>query len=96
MSSTAAGVIFVVVLAVALAVVYRPFGDYMYWTVTSKRHLRVERVVYRLVRRRTRTPSSPGACTPGRCWRSPRCRCCSCTCSSGCSRTCGSASACPT
>ena len=49
MSSTAAGVIFVVVLAVALAVVYRPFGDYMYWTVTSKRHLRVERVVYRLV-----------------------------------------------
>ena len=49
MSSTAAGVIFVVVLAVALAVVYRPFGDYMYRTVTSKRHLRAERLVYRLV-----------------------------------------------
>ena len=50
MSSTAAGVIFVVALAVALAVVYRPFGDYMYRTVTGKRHLRAERVVYRLVR----------------------------------------------
>jgi len=49
LSSTAAGVIFVVVLAVALAVVYRPFGDYMYRTVTSKRHLRAERLVYRLV-----------------------------------------------
>jgi K+-transporting ATPase ATPase A chain len=49
MTSTAAGVIFVVVLAVALAVVYRPFGDYMYRTVTSKRHLRAERLVYRLV-----------------------------------------------
>jgi len=49
MSSTVAGVIFVVVLAVALAVVYRPFGDYMYRTVTSKRHLRAERLVYRLV-----------------------------------------------
>jgi len=30
-------------------VVYRPFGDYMYRTVTSKRHLRAERLVYRLV-----------------------------------------------
>ncbi|HEX2808376.1 MAG TPA: potassium-transporting ATPase subunit KdpA, partial [Kineosporiaceae bacterium] len=49
MSSTAAGVIFVVVLAVALAVVHRPFGDYMYRTVTTTHHLRAERLVYRLV-----------------------------------------------
>jgi K+-transporting ATPase ATPase A chain len=50
MSSTVAGVIFVVTLALALAAVYRPFGDYMYRSVTSRRHLRVERVIYRLVR----------------------------------------------
>ncbi len=49
MSNTTAGVLFIASLAVALGAVYRPFGDYMYRVVESKRHLRVERVMYRLV-----------------------------------------------
>ena len=49
MSTTTAGVIFIVSLVVALAVAYRPLGDYMYRVVTSKRHLRVERLAYRAV-----------------------------------------------
>jgi K+-transporting ATPase ATPase A chain len=44
-----AGVIFVAALAIALAVAYRPLGDYMYRVVTAKRHLGVERVLYRLI-----------------------------------------------
>jgi K+-transporting ATPase ATPase A chain len=39
----------VLVLAAALAAVYRPFGDYMARVYESKRHLWVERAVYRLV-----------------------------------------------
>ena len=50
MSSTTAGIIFVVTLALALAVVYRPFGDYMFRTVNASRHLRAERFLFRLVR----------------------------------------------
>ena len=49
MSTTAAGVIFIVSLLVALAVAYRYFGDYIYGVVTGTRHSRVERVMYRLV-----------------------------------------------
>jgi potassium-transporting ATPase potassium-binding subunit len=49
MSSTTAGVIFVVSLLVALVAVYRPFGDYMYRVFTAPKHWRVERGVYRLV-----------------------------------------------
>jgi potassium-transporting ATPase potassium-binding subunit len=47
MSSTTAGVIFIVSLLVALVAVYRPFGDYMYRVFTAPKHWRVERVVYR-------------------------------------------------
>ncbi len=47
MSDTAATVIFVATLIVAIAVVHRPFGDYMARALTSTRHLMVERVVYR-------------------------------------------------
>jgi K+-transporting ATPase ATPase A chain len=36
-------------LIVALALVYKPFGDYMYRSLTSSRHLRVERGIYKLV-----------------------------------------------
>jgi len=43
-----AGAVFIVVLALALAAVYRPLGDYMHRVVTSTRHLRAERVMYRL------------------------------------------------
>src|SRR5947209_2640692 len=49
MSAALAGAIFIASLAVALAVAYRPLGDYMYRVVTSTRHLRVERLMYRLV-----------------------------------------------
>jgi K+-transporting ATPase ATPase A chain len=44
-----AGLLFIVTLVVALAVIYRPFGDYMYRVVSGTRHNRVERGVYRLV-----------------------------------------------
>ncbi|WP_125098831.1 potassium-transporting ATPase subunit KdpA [Leucobacter chromiireducens] len=35
-------------LALVLAVLYRPLGDYMAWVFTSERHWRVERAIYRL------------------------------------------------
>jgi K+-transporting ATPase ATPase A chain len=49
MTMTTAGVIFVLSLVVALVVVYRPFGDYMFRVVSGPRQSRVERGVYRLV-----------------------------------------------
>jgi K+-transporting ATPase ATPase A chain len=49
MRTTTGAVIFIASLVVALAVAYRPLGDYMYRVVTSTRHLRVERLAYRLV-----------------------------------------------
>jgi potassium-transporting ATPase potassium-binding subunit len=49
MHPTTAAALFIASLLVALAVVYRPFGDYMYRVVTPTRHTRVERGVYRLV-----------------------------------------------
>jgi potassium-transporting ATPase potassium-binding subunit len=49
MGATAAGVTFIASLIVALAVAYRPLGDYMYRVVTSAKHWRVERGIYRLV-----------------------------------------------
>ncbi|RKR93040.1 K+-transporting ATPase ATPase A chain [Micromonospora pisi] len=49
MSTTTAGVLFVVALVAALAAVHRVFGDYMYRVFSGTRHSRVERIVYRLV-----------------------------------------------
>ncbi|UWZ34112.1 potassium-transporting ATPase subunit KdpA [Dactylosporangium roseum] len=49
MSPTTAGVLFIASLVLALVVVHRPFGDYMFRAVTSPRHLRAERVLYRAV-----------------------------------------------
>jgi potassium-transporting ATPase potassium-binding subunit len=49
MNATAAGVLFVVSIVAALAVAYRPLGDYMARVLSSDRHLRGERVIYRLV-----------------------------------------------
>jgi K+-transporting ATPase ATPase A chain len=48
MSDTVAGILVLVTLVAALAVVHRPLGDYMARVVTGSRDLRVERVVYRL------------------------------------------------
>lgn len=50
MSSFWAGLAQVGVLLVLLAAVYVPFGNYMASAMTSPRHTRVERAIYRLVR----------------------------------------------
>lgn len=44
-----AGVLFIASLILALALVYRPGGDYLYRVLTPTRHSRVERGIYRLV-----------------------------------------------
>ncbi|MGH8828352.1 MAG: potassium-transporting ATPase subunit KdpA [Jiangellaceae bacterium] len=50
MSATAAGLLQILVLLVALALVHRPLGDYMARVFTSTKHLAVERAFYRSVR----------------------------------------------
>jgi len=49
MNTTTAGVLFVVSLVVALVLIHRPFGDYMYRVVTPTTHSRFERGLYRLI-----------------------------------------------
>ncbi|HTJ38515.1 MAG TPA: potassium-transporting ATPase subunit KdpA, partial [Dactylosporangium sp.] len=49
MSPTLAGVLFIASLVLVLVLLYRPFGDYMYRAITSVRHLRAEKVLYRAV-----------------------------------------------
>src|SRR5215831_3866739 len=49
MSDTTAGIIFIVVLIAALALAYRPLGDYMYRVVEGRKHSRAERVIYRAI-----------------------------------------------
>ncbi|WP_345359002.1 potassium-transporting ATPase subunit KdpA [Actinoallomurus liliacearum] len=49
MSMTVAGILFTGSLVLALALVYRPLGDYMYRVYTGTRHSRVERLTYRLI-----------------------------------------------
>src|SRR6476620_4262541 len=49
MSSTAAGLIFISVLAAPLVLVHRPLGDYMYRVYTSDRDTRAESAVYRVI-----------------------------------------------
>lgn len=44
-----AGVLFLATLILALAVAYRPAGDYLFRVLTPTRHSRVERGIYRLV-----------------------------------------------
>jgi K+-transporting ATPase ATPase A chain len=48
-SSTTAGILFLVSLVVALAAVHVPLGDYMYRVYSSEKHLGGERVLYRLI-----------------------------------------------
>lgn len=50
MSDTWAGLLQVGLLLLALAVVYKPLGDYMARVFTTAKHWRVERWLYRLVR----------------------------------------------
>jgi K+-transporting ATPase ATPase A chain len=49
MSTAAAGWLQAGLLVLALALSYRPLGNYMATTFTSEKHLRVERVLYRLI-----------------------------------------------
>lgn len=49
MSATTAGILFPVSLIIGLALVHVPLGDYMYRVYSSEKHLRSERVIYRLV-----------------------------------------------
>jgi K+-transporting ATPase ATPase A chain len=50
MSSTLAGLFQVCLLIAALAVVYRPLGEYLARVYTSPTHNRLERVIYRTIR----------------------------------------------
>ncbi|WP_020577378.1 potassium-transporting ATPase subunit KdpA [Actinopolymorpha alba] len=50
MSPGLTAVLLVAVLVTLLAVVHRPFGDYMAWVYTSEKDLKVERWLYRAVR----------------------------------------------
>ncbi|MGH3542264.1 MAG: potassium-transporting ATPase subunit KdpA, partial [Mycobacterium sp.] len=49
MSSTTAGLLFLTLLVVALAVVHVPLGDYMYRVYSSDKHSGSERFIYRLI-----------------------------------------------
>jgi potassium-transporting ATPase potassium-binding subunit len=49
LSSTVAGIVFLVLLVAALAAVHAPLGDYMYRVYTSPRDLKVEKAVYRVI-----------------------------------------------
>ncbi|OMC45310.1 potassium-transporting ATPase subunit KdpA [Mycobacterium sp. IS-1264] len=49
MSGTAAGLIFLGLLVLALAVVHIPLGDYMFRVYSSRKHSRTEKFVYRLI-----------------------------------------------
>jgi K+-transporting ATPase ATPase A chain len=48
-TTTTAGILFLVSLIVALAAVHVPLGDYMYRVYASDKHSRGERVIYRLI-----------------------------------------------
>jgi K+-transporting ATPase ATPase A chain len=49
MSTTTAGILFLGSLVLALALAYRPLGDYMYRVYSGVRHSRAERLIYRLI-----------------------------------------------
>ncbi|MCK9895261.1 potassium-transporting ATPase subunit KdpA [Frankia sp. AgB32] len=48
MSTNVAGALAVALLVAALVITYRPLGDHMYRVYTDRRHLRIERAIYRL------------------------------------------------
>ncbi|MFI0450266.1 potassium-transporting ATPase subunit KdpA [Actinomadura sp. 6N118] len=49
MSTTVAGVLFLGSLVVALAVAYKPLGDYMYRVYSGTKHSRLERGIYKVI-----------------------------------------------
>ncbi|MGO8941787.1 MAG: potassium-transporting ATPase subunit KdpA, partial [Mycobacterium sp.] len=61
MSTTTAGIIFLVVLVAALVLVHVPLGDYMYRVYTSEKDSYVERAIYRLIGVDARSEQTWGA-----------------------------------
>ncbi|OBF10097.1 potassium-transporting ATPase subunit KdpA [Mycobacterium sp. 852002-10029_SCH5224772] len=61
MSTTTAGIIFLVVLVAAVAVVHVPFGDYMFRVYAAENHSAVERMIYRLIGVDARSEQTWGA-----------------------------------
>jgi potassium-transporting ATPase potassium-binding subunit len=49
MSTTLAGVLFIVSIVAAIALAYKPFGDYVYRSLHPRKDLAVERGIYRFV-----------------------------------------------
>ncbi|MEC3915053.1 potassium-transporting ATPase subunit KdpA [Nocardia sp. CDC160] len=49
MSTTVAGILFVVSLIIALAAVHVPLGDYMYRVYSSEKNSRAEKAIYKLI-----------------------------------------------
>ncbi|BBZ41214.1 potassium-transporting ATPase subunit KdpA [Mycobacterium conspicuum] len=49
MNSTAAGLVFLALLILALAAVHVPLGDYMFRVYSSQKHSRAEKFIYRLI-----------------------------------------------
>ncbi|MGH3248886.1 MAG: potassium-transporting ATPase subunit KdpA, partial [Trebonia sp.] len=49
MSSSLAGILQIVALVAALAICYKPLGDYLARVFMSPKHLRVEKVCYRVI-----------------------------------------------
>jgi K+-transporting ATPase ATPase A chain len=60
-STTTAGIVFLVVLVTALVLVHVPLGDYMYRVYTSEKNSYVERVIYRLIGVDSRSEQTWGA-----------------------------------
>jgi potassium-transporting ATPase potassium-binding subunit len=60
-STAWAGIIFLVVLVLALVLVHVPFGDYMYRVYTSEKDSRAERVIYRLIGANPKSEQTWGA-----------------------------------
>lgn len=61
MSTTTAGIVFLVVLVAAVAVVHVPFGDYMFRVYTSDKDSSAERAIYRLIGVDARSEQTWGA-----------------------------------
>ncbi len=61
MSTTTAGVVFLVVLIAALVLVHVPLGDYMYRVYTADKDSYVERAIYRLIGVDSRSEQTWGA-----------------------------------
>ncbi|GAB2637454.1 potassium-transporting ATPase subunit KdpA [Nocardia goodfellowii] len=49
MNTTTAGIVFLASLVLALALVHRPLGDYMYRVYNGDKHSRFERVIFRMI-----------------------------------------------